>query len=74
MPPFIWWSLVDQRIAIWTTLLGPLLALAGAIKIGPAFLVAYVIYLALTRLALALVLFAYSPRVDMNYVWCLYLN
>ena len=74
MPPFIWWCLVDQRIAIWTTLLGPLLALAGAIKIGPAFLVAYVIYLALTRLTLALVLFAYSPRVDMNYVWCLYLN
>jgi mannuronan synthase len=74
MPLFIWWCLVDQRIAIWTTLLGPLLAIAGAIKIGPAFLWAYLIYLALTRLTLALVLFAYSPRVDFNYIWCLYLN
>jgi mannuronan synthase len=74
MPPFIWWCLVDQRIAIWTTLLGPLLAITGALRIGLAFLAAYAIYVALTRLMLALVLFAYSPRIDMNYIWCLYLN
>ena len=74
MPPFIWWCLIDQRLAIWTTLLGPLLAIAGMLKLGFAFLLVYLIYVVLTRLALALVLFAYSPRVDLNYVWCLYLN
>ena len=74
MPPFIWWCLVDQRLAIWTTLLGPLLAIAGMLKLGFAFLLVYLIYVVLTRLALAVVLFAYSPRVDLNYVWCLYLN
>jgi mannuronan synthase len=74
MPPFIWWTLVDQRISIWTTILGPLLAIAATMKFGWAFLAAYAIYVALTRLALSLVLFAYSQRVDLNYVWCLYLN
>jgi mannuronan synthase len=74
MPPFIWWCLVDQRIAIWTTLLGPLLAITGALRIGVAFIAVYAIYVALTRLMLALVLFAYSPRVDLNYIWCLYAN
>jgi mannuronan synthase len=74
MPFFIWWCLIDQRIAIWTTLLGPLLAIAGSVRIGIAFLAAYAVYLALTRLMLALVLFAYSPRVDLHYIWCLYVN
>lgn len=74
MPPFIWWCLVDQRIAIWTTLLGPMIAIAGTAAYGLSFLTAYVLYVLLTRLALAVVLFAYSPRIDFNYVWCLYLN
>ena len=74
MPVFIWWCLIDQRLAIWTTLLGPLLALAGMLKLGLAFLAVYLVYVVLTRLALALVLFHYSPRIDLNYIWCLYLN
>ncbi len=74
MPIFIWWCLVDQRIAIWTTLLGPLLAIAGTLKYGLTFLAAYVCYVILTRTLLAIVLFSYSPRIDLNYIWCLYLN
>jgi mannuronan synthase len=74
MPPFIWWCLVDQRISIVTTLLGPMIALVGALQFGWVFLAAYMIFVAVTRLMLALVLFAYSPRVDLNYVWCLYVN
>ena len=74
MPLFIWWCLIDQRIAIWTTLLGPLLAMAGTLQYGPPFLLVYILYVILTRMTLAIVLFAYSPRVDLNYVWCLYLN
>ena len=74
MPLFIWWCLVDQRLAMWTMLLGPLLALAAGIKLGWAVLAAYAIYVVLTRLLVSLVLFSYSPRVDFNYVWCLYAN
>jgi mannuronan synthase len=74
MPFFIWWCLVDQRLAMWTMLLGPLLALMAGVKLGWSFLVAYMVYVVLTRLLVSLVLFSYSPRVDFNYVWCLYAN
>ena len=74
MPLFIWWCLIDQRIAMWTMLLGPLCALIGAIRLGPLFLLAYAVYVALTRLVTALVLFFFSRRVDLNFTWVLYVN
>jgi glycosyltransferase Alg8 len=74
MPLFIWWCCVDQRLAMWTMLFSPVLALAGAIKLGFAFLVAYVIFIAITRGLLSIVLFFYARRVDLNFVWCLYAN
>ena len=74
MPLFIWWCLIDQRLAMWTMLFGPLCAVVGAIKLGPLFLVAYAVYVALTRLVTALVLFTYSRAADLNYTWSLYAN
>ncbi len=74
MPLFIWWCCVDQRLAMWTMLFSPLLAIAGAIKLGGGAFVAYIIYIAITRALLSLVLFSYARRVDLNYIWCLYAN
>ena len=74
MPFFIWWCLVDQRLAMWTMLFSPLLAAAGAMKLGAAFFISYVIYIAITRMLLSMVLFSYSRTVDINYVWILYTN
>ena len=55
-------------------LLGPLFAITVALNNGLEFLLAYVLYVVLTRLLLALVLFGYSRQVDFNYIWCLYAN
>ena len=74
MPFFIWWCCVDQRIAMWTMLVSPVLAIAGAAKIGISFLFAYIIFIAVTRGLLALILSAYAHRVDLNFVWSLYAN
>lgn len=74
MPLFIWWCCVDQRLAIWTMLFSPMLALAMMLKTGVAFLWAYVAFVAVTRGILSMVLFIYSRRVDLNYIWCLYAN
>jgi mannuronan synthase len=74
MPFFIWWCLVDQRLAMWTMLFSPLLAIAGAMKIGWPFLAAYVVYIAITRMILSMVLWTYAREVDINYVWTLYTN
>lgn len=74
MPFFIWWCCVDQRLAMWTMLFSPMLAVAGALKVGMAYLVAYTIYIAITRAILSIVLFTYARQVDLNYIWCLYAN
>jgi glycosyltransferase Alg8 len=74
MPFFIWWCLIDQRLAMWTMLFSPMLAVAGALKVGAAFFGAYVIYIAITRMMLSIVLFTYAREVDLNYAWTLYTN
>ena len=74
MPFFIWWCCVDQRLAMWTMLFSPVLAVAGGIKFGAGYLTAYVLYIAITRAILSMVLFSYSRVVDLNYIWCLYAN
>ncbi|MEM7776633.1 MAG: glycosyltransferase [Pseudomonadota bacterium] len=74
MPLFIWWCCVDQRLAIWTMMFSPMLAVAGAAKFGVSFLLAYITFIAVSRGLLALVLFTYARRVDLNFIWCLYAN
>jgi len=74
MPFFIWWCCIDQRIAIWTMLFSPMLAIAGTIKLGPGFMLAYVAYILVTRGLLSLVLFSYARTVDLNFIWTLYVN
>ncbi|MEZ5776180.1 MAG: glycosyltransferase [Hyphomicrobiaceae bacterium] len=74
MPFFIWWCLVDQRVAMWTMLFSPVLAISASIIRGWDFFVAYVIFIAVTRMLLSLLIFQYSRRVDLNYVWILYVN
>lgn len=74
MPFFIWWCCIDQRIAMWTMLFSPMVALAGMMKFGGAYFIAYVVYIAISRMMLSMVLFTYARRVDMNFVWTLYAN
>lgn len=74
MPFFIWWCCVDQRLAIWTMLFSPLLAIVGSIKVGAGFMLSYILFIAITRMILSLVLFSYARRVDLGYIWMLYVN
>ena len=74
MPFFIWWCLIDQRLAIWTMLVSPTLAgLATSLK-STSYMISYIVYIAVTRMLLSLFLFSYSRKVDLNYPWILYLN
>lgn len=74
MPLFIWWCCVDQRIAMWTMLFSPMLAFAGTLKLGIPFLLSYFAFIAVTRGLLAVILFTYAHRVDLNFIWTLYVN
>lgn len=46
---FVWWSLLDQRMSIWTTLVGPLAALIAALLFDPIIFLVYVTWIMATR-------------------------
>ncbi len=53
---FTWWSLLDQRLTIWTTLAGPVgVGLTAALN-GPGVLVVYLAWVMFTRYVLCLAL------------------
>ncbi|MEM1226143.1 MAG: glycosyltransferase [Planctomycetota bacterium] len=54
--PFIWWCHVDQRISIFTSLIGPIAAIWAAFWLSPYYLVAYGMLVVLARLLYALIL------------------
>ncbi|MEL6289057.1 MAG: glycosyltransferase [Pseudomonadota bacterium] len=74
MPFFIWWCLIDQRVAIWTMLVSPTLCIAATLLSDSTYLISYIVYIAVTRLLLSFCLWLYAREVDLNYVWILYLN
>lgn len=74
MPFFIWWCLVDQKISMWTMLLSPMLAVFASVSVGIDYFIAYVIFIAVSRMLLSLFLFSYSRQIEMNYPGILYLN
>lgn len=59
--PFTWWSILDQRLSIWTTLAGPISVLIGAVLVSPLVLVAYVAWVMLTRYVFTAVLALTRP-------------
>jgi glycosyltransferase Alg8 len=53
---FTWWALVDQRMTVWTGLIGPTTAILMAVFVRPSFLLAYLLWIMTTRLMIAAVL------------------
>jgi mannuronan synthase len=69
---FVWWCLVDQRISMWTPLVGPIAALLLAIAVTPAFLYAYLLWVMATRLIQSLLLLTVRPSISGLYPLLLY--
>lgn len=46
---FLWWALVDQRLSMWTAMVGPITAILFAIAVSPLFLLYYLAWVAVTR-------------------------
>lgn len=62
--PFIWWCHIDQRISIFTSLMGPVAAIWSAFWISPYMLVTYGILVVITRLLYSLVLILEGHRLS----------
>jgi glycosyltransferase Alg8 len=66
--------LLDQRVSMWTSLLGPAVAIVASIKYGFAYLLIYMLWIGLTRLVLTLLLLASGHRIGPAYPLILYYN
>jgi glycosyltransferase Alg8 len=72
MPFFVWWSAVDQRLSMWTTLAGPIFAVIVGLQSGPVPALYYIAWVGFTRWILSLVLLASRPRISWLYPFLLY--
>ncbi|GHB28102.1 glycosyltransferase [Salinicola rhizosphaerae] len=71
---FTWWSLVDQRLSMWTTLIGPTIAVLLTLFVRPSFIFAYLLWILMTRGVTSLVLAWQRGRWSALWVPMLYYN
>jgi glycosyltransferase Alg8 len=71
---YLWWCLIDQRISIWTMLVGHTIILILSFSQTPAFFLVAVLWIAFSRLCTSMVLFYYARRIDITFPFFLYLN
>jgi mannuronan synthase len=71
---FTWWCFVDQRIAMWTTLIGPVMAVNLIVLQGLPMVFAAVVFILVTRFLLSLFLYYYAGRIYVSFPWLLYFN
>ncbi|MBK1696161.1 glycosyltransferase [Rhodovibrio salinarum] len=71
---FAWWALIDQRITMWTALVGPLVAVVLSIMYDVRILAAYILWVLGTRLILTAVLGAQRGRFSPHWPFLLLFN
>ncbi|MCJ8312800.1 MAG: glycosyltransferase [Saccharospirillaceae bacterium] len=71
---FIWWCVLDQRIAMWTMLVSPIVALSVTFLKDANYILAYIIWILVSRMCLSLFLFRYSNSVHIEWPIILYIN
>ncbi len=71
--PFIWWCIVDQRIAMWTMMVSPVMAVLASM-VEPTYIWSCLIWIVFSRVVLCLFLFRYSRVIDLSWPFILYLN
>ena len=71
---FVWWCLLDQRISMWTPLVGPVAAILLGLAVSPAFLYAYLLWVMATRLLQSLLLLTVRPTISGLYPLLLYFS
>lgn len=72
--PFIWWCIVDQRIAMWSCLVGPIALIGGGLLVDPSLFFALPLWVLVTRGVQSALLFVYHRRIDPAFPFVLYFN
>jgi mannuronan synthase len=71
---FTWWSILDQRVSMWTTLAGPVGMLVTALFVEPMIMVAYVAWVMFTRYLYCWVLASFRGPFPISYPFLLYFS
>jgi len=74
MGMFAWWSLVDQRLSMWTTLIGPTVVVLVTLFVRPSFLFAYLLWILFTRGIATLILAWQRGRYSLLWIPLIYYN
>ncbi len=74
MPPYVWWSFLDQRLSMWTSLAGPVFAIMLSFKYGVVFFYYYIIWIGFIRLIMTLMLLSARGTTSWRYPFLLYYN
>jgi len=69
-----WWSILDQRISMWTSLTGLAASILTAVFLDPVLLIGYLYWVAFTRFVQTLSLLAGRSHVSWTYPFLLYYN
>ncbi|MCE9662635.1 glycosyltransferase family 2 protein [Halomonas sp. M5N1S17] len=74
MGMFTWWSLVDQRISMWTTLVGPTVVTLVTLFVRPSFFFAYILWILFTRGIATMILAWQRGRFSLLWIPLIYYN
>ena len=71
---FTYYVLLDQRISMWTSVLGLTAAVIASLKYSPVYLAIYLLWIGLTRTLVTLMLLASGHRIGPAFPLMLYFN
>lgn len=71
---FTWWCLLDQRISMWTSLIGPVMAIIMTFQYNASVLALYIIWIGFTRWVMSLMLLSSRPVISWYYPFLIYYN
>ena len=74
MGVFTWWSLIDQRLSMWTTLVGPTVVTLVSLFVRPSFFFAYLLWILFTRGIATSVLAWQRGRFSLLWIPLIYYN
>ncbi len=71
---FPWLAILDQRISMWTSLVGPIVAILASLVYDPFAIIYYALWMMITRYIMVLMLLASRPVVSPFWPFFLYYN
>lgn len=71
---FTWWSILDQRMSMWTTLTGPVSAILGTLFVDPLILFAYAGWVMFSRYVYSYALTFFRPAFPISYPFIAFYN